>query len=78
MPEETAGDRKFSQEEAKLISLAKRFLRQVSVSTKNFRMFGDAHPFLKNSVNNASELLRSILLMKENATFTFMETSCLI
>jgi len=78
MPEENAGDRKFSQEEAKLISLAKRFLRQISVATKNFRMFGESHPFLKNSVNNASELLRSILLMKENATFTFMETSCLI
>jgi len=78
MPEESASDRKFSQEEAKLISLAKRFLRQVSVAVKNFRMFSESHPFLKNSVNNASELLRSILLMKENATLTFMETSCLI
>ncbi len=78
MPEDSTGGRKFSQEEAKLISLAKRFLRQVSVATKNFRMFGESHPFLKSSVNNASELLRSVLLMKENATFTFMETSCLI
>lgn len=78
MPEEKAGDRKFSQEEAKLISLSKRFLRQISVATKNFRMYSDSHPFLKNSVNNAGELLKSILLMKENATFTFMETSCLI
>lgn len=77
MPEDT-GDRKFSQEEAKLISLAKRFLRQVSVAAKNFRMFGDSHPFLKNNVNNAAELLKSILLMKENATLTFLETSCLV
>lgn len=78
MPEENAGERKFSQEEAKLVSLAKRFLRQISVATKNFRMFSDSHPFLKSSVNNAFELLKSILLMKENATFTFTEASCLI
>lgn len=78
MPEENAGDRKFSQEEAKLISLAKRFLRQISVSTKNFRMFSDSHPFLKGNVSNACELLRSILLMKDNVTFTFAEGSSLI
>lgn len=78
MPEEKTGDRKFSQEEAKLLSLAKRFLRQISVATKNFRMFGESHPFLKNNVNNACELLRSMLLMKDNITLTFIEGACLI
>jgi len=78
MPEESAGERKVSQEEARLVSLAKRFIRQTSVATKNFRMFSETHPFLKSSVTNACELLKSILLIKENATFTFQDTSCLL
>ena len=78
MPDESASDRKISQEEARLISLAKRFIRQTSVATKNFRMFSENHPFLKSSVTNACELLKSILLIKENATFTFQDTSCLL
>ena len=78
MPEESASERKVSQEEARLVSLAKRFIRQTSVATKNFRMFSENHPFLKSSVTNACELLKSILLIKENATFTFQDTSCLL
>lgn len=78
MPEESASDRKISQEEARLVSLAKRFLRQISVSIKNFRMFSETHPFLKSNVTNACELLKSILLIKDNVTLTFAETSCLL
>ncbi|MCX5686967.1 MAG: hypothetical protein NTW09_05895 [Candidatus Omnitrophica bacterium] len=78
MPEENNKEKKLSQEEARLAGIAKRFLRQASISAKNFRMFGANHPFLQSNVRNACELLKSILLVKESATFTFMEGSCLL
>lgn len=79
MPENSnSKEKKLSQEEARLAGIAKRFLKQVSISAKNFKMFGANHPFLQANVRNACELLKSILLVKESATFTFMEGSCLL
>lgn len=71
-------EKKLSQEEAKTASAAKRFLRQISITIKNYRMFGEHHPVLTNSVRNSYELLKNILLARETATFTFIEESCLI
>ena len=81
MPEESSStnkEKKLSQEENRLASAAKRFLRQISISAKNFKMFGSAHPFLRSNIKNAHELLKGILLAKESATFTFLEGSCLL
>lgn len=77
MPDETK-DKKLSQEEARTANLAKRFLRQASIATKNFRIFGPNHPVLKNNLHNSYELLKSILTIRESVTFTFMEGAYLI
>jgi len=81
MPEESSKvnkEKKLSQEETRLAGAAKRFLRQISISAKNFKMFSADHPFLRSNIKNAHELIKGILVAKESATFTFLEGSCLL
>lgn len=76
MPEEAK--RKLSQEEKRFANLAKRFIRQASIATKNFRMFGEKHPVLINSIRNIRELLKSALAGRNSITYTFLEGTFLV
>jgi hypothetical protein len=78
MVDESHSPDKSAQEEAELTNLSKRFIRQLGIVVKNFRMFGDTHPFLKDNVAKTSELLRGIFHFRDSVTFTFTEVSCLI
>ena len=70
--------RKLSQDEKRFANLAKRFIRQASIAVKNFRMFGEKHPVLINSLRNIRELLKTILEGKNSVSFTFLEGSLLV
>ncbi|MGB2705268.1 MAG: HEAT repeat domain-containing protein [Candidatus Omnitrophota bacterium] len=71
MPDEK--EKKLSQEEKRFANLAKRFIRQMSIATKNFRMFGENHPVLINSIRNIYELLKITLAGRNAVTYTFLE-----
>lgn len=76
MPDEK--EKKLSQEEKRFTNLAKRFIRQASIATKNFRMFGEKHPVLVNSLRNIYELLKTSLIGRPSITYTFLEGASLV
>ena len=76
MPNEK--EKKLSQEEKRFANLAKRFIRQASIATKNFRMFGEKHPVLVNSLRNIHELLKTSLIGRASITYTFLEGASLV
>ena len=67
-----------SQEEKRFANMAKRFIRQSGIAVKNFRMFGEKHPVLINSVRNITEILKILFSGKESVTFTFLEGALLV
>lgn len=70
--------RKLSQEEKRFANIAKRFIRQAGIGTKNCRMFGETHPVVTNNLRNVHELLKGTLAGRESATFTFLEGALLV
>jgi len=70
--------KQLSQEEKRFANLAKRFIRQVSIATKNFRMFGEKHPVLVNSLRNIHELLKTSLIGRNSITYTFFEGAFMV
>ncbi|NQT23197.1 MAG: HEAT repeat domain-containing protein [Candidatus Omnitrophica bacterium] len=70
-------EKKLSAEEARVSAIAKRFIRQASVSVKNFKMFGPGHPVLEQSVKNTYGLIADLLTGKDSATITLVGTSLL-
>ena len=76
MAEETK--KHFSQEEKRFANIAKRFVRQTGIAVKNFKMFGEKHPVLMNSLRNITEVLKTVLSGKESVTFTFLEGALLV